>query len=113
MKNTIKITTGLILALLVGNVFKAQGQKQADQVVEFSVSLHCENCVKKVESNIPYEKGVKELSVNLEQKKVTITFQPAKTSADKLRVALEKLGYTVEPWSENELKEEHNEHQHN
>lgn len=70
-------------------------KKNFEKVV-FSVGLHCQNCVKKVQENISFEKGVKALEISLEKKTVTITYDPAKTDAAKLQKAIEKLGYKVE-----------------
>ena len=63
--------------------------------VTFVVNLHCENCVKKVQDNIPFEKGVKDLKVNLEEKTVWVRYSPDKVSKEELASAIEKLGYEV------------------
>ena len=65
------------------------------KTVIFEVSMHCENCVKKINENISFEKGVKDLEVSLEGKVVTITYDPAKTDESTLKAAIEKLGYKV------------------
>ena len=63
--------------------------------VTFSVHLHCENCVKKVQENISFEKGVKGLDVCQGHQTVTVKYDPAKTSEETLKAAIEKLGYEV------------------
>ena len=63
--------------------------------VTFLVHLHCENCVKKVQENIAFEKGVKDLKVSLDDQTVALKYDSAKTSAEKLKAAIEKLGYEV------------------
>lgn len=70
-------------------------KKAATKTVTFNVSMHCKNCVKKINENISFEKGVKNLEVSLDQKTVTVTYDPAKTDVTKLKAALEKLGYKV------------------
>ena len=75
------------------SVMEAAPKKEVKTVV-FNVGLHCQNCVKKVQENISFEKGVKALEVNLEKKTVTITYDPAKTNEAALKKAVEKLGYT-------------------
>ena len=90
-----------VLAVLVMSIFvvssTAQNNKRQKslQEVTFIVSLHCENCVRKVQDNIPFEKGVKDLKVNLEDKTVWIEYSPDKTDKAKLAAAIEKLGYEV------------------
>jgi copper chaperone CopZ len=63
--------------------------------VTFNVHLHCENCVKKVQENIAFEKGVKDLHVCLEDQTVSLKYDAAKTNEETLKVAIEKLGYPV------------------
>ena len=70
--------------------------KKKTETVTFKTSIHCQKCVRKVTDNISFEKGVKDLKVNLEEKLVTITFDPSKTSAEALGKALKKLGYEAE-----------------
>lgn len=69
--------------------------KKKTAVVAFKTSIRCHNCVKKITENISFEKGVKDLSVSLEEKLVTITYDPSKTDEATLAKALEKLGYKV------------------
>ena len=70
-------------------------KKAATKTVTFNVSMHCKNCVKKINDNVAFEKGVKDLSVSLDQKTVTVTYDPARTDVAKLKAALEKLWYKV------------------
>jgi len=70
-------------------------KEKVEQVV-FSVSMDCHNCEMKVKKNIPYEKGVKDLTTDLSKKLVTITYQADKTDKAKLKKAIEKLGFTCE-----------------
>ena len=63
--------------------------------VTFNVHLHCENCVKKVQENIAFEKGVKDLHVCLEDQTVSLKYDAAKTNEETLKAAIEKLGYPV------------------
>ena len=63
--------------------------------VTFNVHLHCENCVKKVQENIAFEKGVKDPHVCLEDQTVSLKYDAAKTNEETLKAAIEKLGYPV------------------
>ncbi|MBR5905780.1 MAG: heavy-metal-associated domain-containing protein [Bacteroidales bacterium] len=64
--------------------------------VVFATSIHCANCGKKVQENIAFEKGVKDLKVDVPSKTVTVTFNPAKTDTLKLKKAINKLGYSAD-----------------
>lgn len=66
------------------------------QTLTFNVSMDCENCKKKIEKNIAFEKGVKDMKVNLPEKTVEVTFDDEKTTSDKLIAAFKKLGYEAQ-----------------
>lgn len=78
-------------------VDKKPSKKKKGEVKEviFAVHLHCENCVKKVQENIAFEKGVKDLKVSLEDQTVAVKYDAAKTSEATLKAAIEELGYPV------------------
>jgi copper chaperone CopZ len=94
MKKTIIL---IITALMAFSVSLSAGPKKKAEIKEvtFSVHLHCENCVKKVQENIAFEKGVKGLDVCLGHQTVNVKYDPAKTSEETLKAAIEKLGYEV------------------
>jgi copper chaperone CopZ len=70
--------------------------KSNEEQVVFTVNMHCAGCEQKVKKNIPFEKGVKDLTTDLSKQLVTITYQTDKTDKAKLKKAIEKLGYTCE-----------------
>ncbi|MGN0028816.1 MAG: heavy-metal-associated domain-containing protein [Marinilabiliaceae bacterium] len=94
MKHIIFIIAFLVCGLIMPTTSSAHNKGEVVTVV-YSVGLHCNNCKKKVENNIAFEKGVKDLKVNLEEKTVTVTYRTDKTDSEKIKEAIEKLGYTV------------------
>jgi len=97
--------TKLILTALLFSVFfisgtqilSAQGKKNKREIVELLVpEMHCQNCQKKIEKNIAFEKGVTDLKVDLENKVVTVTYRIDKTTVEKLISAFKKIGYSAE-----------------
>jgi copper chaperone CopZ len=107
MKQFIKII--LAVAIVAMFSFNADAQntkkKQANVAeVTFVSSIDCAGCVKKVEGNIPYEKGVKDLKVNLDNQTIYIKYDPTKTDKEKLAAAIVKLGYTAEEKVVEEVK---------
>ena len=66
------------------------------KTVTFHANLHCHACEKKVMENISFEKGVKDLKVNMEKHEITVKYDASKTSVEKLSAAIQKLGYKVE-----------------
>ncbi len=110
MKNLFKlfVTWMMCLFALIGtSSVSAQTKKENKenlQTMKCWVSMSCQNCKAKVEKNIPFEKGVKGLDVDLPTKIVTIKYQPAKTSPEKLEKAIQKLGFKTEIIKEEEAK---------
>ena len=64
--------------------------------VIFHAHLHCNNCVKKIQENISFEKGVKGLEVSLEKQTIAVRYDAAKTSVETLKAAIQKLNVPVE-----------------
>ncbi|MBO7510222.1 MAG: heavy-metal-associated domain-containing protein [Bacteroidales bacterium] len=63
--------------------------------VTFVTNLHCQKCAQKIEENVSFEKGVKDLKVNVPEKTVYIRYDSTKTDIPTLTKAIEKLGYKV------------------
>lgn len=108
MKKTLIVIMTALVAFAASS-FAGPKKKVELKEVTFDVELHCVNCVKKVQENIAFEKGVKDLHVCLEDQIVYIKYDAAKTSEDKLRAAVEGLGYKVKGLSQ---KKDHG-HSHN
>jgi copper chaperone CopZ len=85
----------ILIALLALTFTGSVMAQSKNEKVTFYVNLHCENCVKKVEKHIPHEKGVTNLKINLKGKSVVITYNPKQNTPEKLRKAIEKLGFVV------------------
>lgn len=84
-----------ILMLSAGFTLNAQNVKNDKETVIFEVSMTCENCQKRIEKNIAFEKGVTDMKVNLEDKTVTVEFKKSQTTIEKIQEAIKKLGYDV------------------
>jgi len=93
----------IILAVIMGlsslMVLQAQDKKKQETKIDTLktwASMACENCKAKIEKNIAFEKGVKDLKVDLPTKTVTIAYRKDKTNPDKLEKAIQDLGYKTE-----------------
>ena len=97
-----------VMFLLGSYSVSAQVKKEAakEEQVVFSVSMHCHNCEQKIKEAIPFEKGVKDLTTDLDKKLVTIKYQTNKTDKDKLKKSIEKLGFTCEEVKPQEVKQQ-------
>ena len=88
-------------AVTTAQVFKSKKAKAEIKEVTFNVKLHCQSCVKKLQENIAFEKGVKDLHVCLEDQIVAIKYDASKTNEETLKNAIIKLGVPVTGVSEN------------
>lgn len=99
MKQFIKILLAVVIVAMFSFNADAQNRKKRQEniaEVTFVSSIDCAGCVKKVEGNIPYEKGVRDLKVNLDDQTIYIKYDATKTDKEKLAAAIIKLGYTAE-----------------
>ncbi len=85
---------------------KPKKAKAEIKEVTFNAHVHCAGCVKKIQENISFERGVKDLHVCMEDQIVYIKYDSSKTNEEILRNAIEKLGVKVSG------KSQHG-HQHN
>ena len=66
------------------------------RVVIFKVSqMHCENCEKKIKSNIRFVKGTKKIDTSVKEQKVTIIYDSKKASYKDFVAAFKKIGYEI------------------
>lgn len=92
MKRVILI---MISALFTFSFTFAQDTKKKDnkETVVFQVEgMTCANCVKKVEKNIAFEKGVTDLKCDLPTYTAEVTYRTDKTTEDKIVAAFKKIG---------------------
>lgn len=57
--------------------------------------MHCENCEKKIKSNIRFVKGVKKIETSVPEQKVTIIYNPKKSTYQDFVKAFKKIGYDI------------------
>jgi periplasmic mercuric ion binding protein len=84
----------LAATVLAGNATAQSTAKTAD--IKIKSSVVCGQCKDRIESGLAYEKGVKEVSVDLKTKEVTVKYNPAKTTPEDIRTALSKIGYDAD-----------------
>jgi len=88
MKKILVIMCCMIFA--VSTTFAQKKEKK--QTTKFLVeSMHCDNCVKSIEKNISFEKGVTDMKCDLETKTVEVTYNADKTSDENLVAAFKKI----------------------
>lgn len=107
MKRLLILAMATVFACCVATQAQAQEKKQDPKTEEitFLTNIDCANCAKKISDKLPFEKGIKDMKVDVDKKTVWIKFQPQKTNKATLQKAIEKIGYTAEevkPEADNE-----------
>ena len=93
-----KIIMFCLMAVIGFGVSDAMAQKkQVDlKTTVFQTDVDCENCAKKVDNSMPYQKGVKEVKVDVSNQTVTVTYDTAKTNDETLVKAFKKVKVNAE-----------------
>lgn len=81
------------MLMLAGNSF---AQTATDTlVVTTQPQMHCQNCEKKIKSNIRFVKGTKRIDTSVKEQKVTIVYDARKARYDDYVEAFKKIGYEI------------------
>lgn len=64
-------------------------------VLNTNPQMHCENCENKIKNNLRFEKGIKEITTDLNTKTVTIKYDADKTNVDNIIKGFAKINYTA------------------
>ena len=94
-----KIIMLCLLAVMGFGVADAVAQKKGDAALKTTVFLtdvDCETCAKKIDNSLPFQKGVKEVKVDVPTRKVTVTFDSTKTNEEALIKAFKKIKINAE-----------------
>ena len=93
-RNVILSSIVLFALMLVSAAAFSQDKKEA--TIKIKTSAVCDMCKDRIEQGMAYEKGVKNIVLDVDTKIVTITYNPSKTTPDDLRKAISKLGYDAD-----------------
>ncbi|MBR2976285.1 MAG: cation transporter [Alistipes sp.] len=95
-----KILLMCLVALFSVGVANADEPKKGEKKIvttEFLTDIDCAGCAKKVTNTIPYERGVKDVQVDVESKTVTVTYDASKTNDETLVKAFSKIKIKATP----------------
>jgi periplasmic mercuric ion binding protein len=93
-----KLFLFMILAAMGLHIMQAQKSGKPTKSVEtviFTVNMDCQDCVNKLTKQLAFEKGVKDLYLNLNDQVVAIKYRADKTTKELLKKSIEKLEYQV------------------
>ena len=96
MRNFFRILIlSLITLSLTAITADAREKKSKYGEVTFNTEIDCHNCVKKLEANLPFEKGVKDLKIDFDAQTIYLIYTLSKTDEAKLQKAIVDLGTKV------------------
>ena len=102
-----------VVAIMAAAVSTA-APKTEKQIVTtvFVTDIDCEGCAKKITNTIPYERGIKNLKVEVATQSVTVTYDASKNSIEQLTKAFESIKVKVFKALSEEEFEHHKQHNH-
>jgi len=84
-----------IILLVSGTSVLGQNQSKFKEI-KIKTSSECKMCKERIENALAYEKGVKSSSLDVESKILTVTYDTLKTTPEKIRKAVTKVGYDAD-----------------
>ena len=97
MKTKIMFRTMLavISILFISNTASySQSSKPAE--IKIKTSAVCGQCKDRIEKGMVYEKGIKDINLDVATKVATVKYNPLKTNPSDIRRAISKLGYDAD-----------------
>lgn len=107
MKNFILVLVASLMALVTVES-QAASDKKVIVEVKFQVSVDCDHCVKKVMNFMPFQKGIKDVVVDLDSKSATISYDTSKSSSESIIKLFKKIDIeasVIEPEVEEDTTE--------
>jgi len=89
---------GLIISfsLMFLITYGSYSQEKKQVEIKVKTSAICIQCKERIEQGMAYEKGVRDIVLDVDSKIATITYNPAKTTPVEIRNAISKLGYDAD-----------------
>lgn len=81
----------LAALLLLTTGMMAAPKENTRQTAVFHVEIHCQGCVDKIQKNIAFERGVKDMRIDQKAQTVSLTWDTNKTDTTQLKQAFEKI----------------------
>lgn len=93
------------LILLASAILPISAKDIKEFVVTTQPPMSCHNCEEKIKKNLRFEKGVTNITTDLKNQKVVVTYDADKTNEKNLVKAFGKLKYDVKPFGTTECPE--------
>ena len=96
MKKILFVCLMAALGLGTGSAAAKDAKKASTVTTVFKTNIDCEHCAKRIMDNIPFEKGVKDVKVDVPSKEVTVVYDASKNDAEGLVKGFAKIRVKAE-----------------
>jgi periplasmic mercuric ion binding protein len=96
LKLTAVLTVTMQVFLIMANPVQAQEKPKKIETVEIKSSLICGMCEDRVIKGLAFERGVTKVDVNLKEQIITVDYRTKRTSPEKIKEAITKLGHDAD-----------------
>ena len=93
MKKTISI---LAIILTISTLVSLAVEPPKTAELKIKTSAKCGMCKKRIERDLGVSKGIVNSNLNLDDKVVTVTYNTKKTSPEKIKEVISKIGYDAD-----------------
>ncbi|AFK04866.1 Heavy metal transport/detoxification protein [Emticicia oligotrophica DSM 17448] len=93
-----KVLSILAVLLTISSLTIANPSNEPPKTAEIKIktSAKCGMCKKRIERDLGVSKGIVNSNLNLDDKVVTITYNTKKTSPEKIKQVISKIGYDAD-----------------
>lgn len=85
--------TTIVVFAFTGTVFS---QDKKVETIKIKTSAVCGMCKDRLEGGLAFEKGIKDVVLDVETKELTIKYNTKSTTPDEIRKKVSKLGYDAD-----------------
>ena len=91
-------SVGMILGLffLVSFTLQAGDTKKGTAEIKIKTSAVCDMCKERIEKGLIFEKGIKDVTLDVKTKIATVKYRTDKTNPETIRSMISKLGYDAD-----------------
>jgi periplasmic mercuric ion binding protein len=86
----------ILMAALACSSHVFSQEKNKKETIVIRTSAQCEMCKDRIEKALAYTKGVKKSNLDVDSKLITVIYNAAKISPEKIREAISKAGYDAD-----------------
>ncbi len=91
-----KIISILAIILTISTLVSLAAEPPKTAELKIKTSAKCGMCKKRIERDLGVSKGIVHSNLNLDDKVVTITYNTKKTSPEKIKEVISKIGYDAD-----------------